>query len=214
VATVSEFKAALAQNTFDVILSDYSLPGFDGIAALEIAKEHSPNTPFIFVTATMGEEVAIDTLKLGATDYVLKQRLGRIVPSVIRALREAEERNARKRAENDLHEREQEFQALVENSTDVIARIDEQLRYVYINPAIKQVTGIPVSALIGKNAAELGFPRQIYAEWEEKLQQVFNSGVGCFFEFYVTKWDTLLSSSRRTRILHYRRSAIASDNRP
>jgi PAS domain S-box-containing protein len=183
VATASEFKAALAQNTFDVILSDYSLPGFDGIAALEIAKEHSPNTPFIFVTATMGEEVAIDTLKLGATDYVLKQRLGRIVPSVIRALREAEERNARKRAENDLHEREQEFQALVENSTDVIARIDEQLRYVYINPAIKQVTGIPVSALIGKNAAELGFPRQIYAEWEEKLQQVFNSGVGCFFEF-------------------------------
>jgi PAS domain S-box-containing protein len=183
VATAFEFKAALVQNTFDIILSDYSLPGFDGIAALEIAKEYSPNTPFIFVTATMGEEVAIDTLKLGATDYVLKQRLGRIVPSVIRALREAEERNARKRAENDLHEREQEFQALVENSTDVIARIDEQLRYVYINPAIKQVTGIPVSVLIAKNAAQLGLPQQIYAEWEEKLRQVFSSGVGCFFEF-------------------------------
>ncbi|AFZ03617.1 response regulator [Calothrix sp. PCC 6303] len=183
VTTADEFTVALKQKKFDMILSDYSLPGFDGIAALEIAQQYSPNTPFIFVTATMGEEVAIDTLKLGATDYVLKQRLGRIVPSVMRALREVEEHDARKKAENDLHEREQEFKALVENSTDVIARIDGQLRYVYINPAIKGATGIPVSVLTGKNAAELGFPRQIYAEWEERLRQVFASGIGCFFEF-------------------------------
>lgn len=183
VTTAAEFQAALQQHSFDMILSDYSLPGFDGIAALEMAKEYSPHTPFIFVTATLGEEVAIDTLKLGATDYVLKQRLGRIIPSILRALREAEERNARKKAENNLYDREQEFQALVENSTDIIARIDDHLRYVYINPAIKKAIGIPASTLVGKNAAELGFPPQIYTEWEEKLRQVFSSGVGCFFEF-------------------------------
>jgi PAS domain S-box-containing protein len=183
VTTAAEFTDALAQNRFDLILSDYSLPGFDGIAALEMAQQCSPNIPFIFVTATMGEEVAIETLKLGATDYVLKQRLSRIVPSITRALREADEHQARKKAENDLHEREQEFQALVENSTDVIARIDRQLRYVYINPAIKRATGISVSVLSGKNAAELGFPEEIYAEWEERLRQVFSSGIGCFFEF-------------------------------
>jgi PAS domain S-box-containing protein len=183
VTTAADFTDALAQHKFDLILSDYSLPGFDGISALEIAQQSSPNTPFIFVTATMGEEVAIDTLKLGATDYVLKQRLGRIVPSVMRALREAEEHRARMKAENDLHQREQEFKALVENSTDVIARIDSQLRYVYVNPAIKRATGIPVSVLTGKNAAELGFSQEIYAEWEKKLRHVFSSGVGCFFEF-------------------------------
>jgi PAS domain S-box-containing protein len=183
VTTAAEFADALTQKKFDLILSDYSLPGFDGIAAMEMAQQYSPSTPFIFVTATMGEEVAIDTLKLGATDYVLKQRLGRIVPSILRALREAEEHKARKKAENDLHDREQEFQALVENSTDVIARIDHQLRYVYVNPAIKRATGIPVSVLSGKNAAELGFPPQIYSEWEERLRQVFSSGIGCFFEF-------------------------------
>jgi PAS domain S-box-containing protein len=183
VTTAAEFQAALQQHNFDIILSDYSLPGFDGIAALEMAKKYSPHTPFIFVTATLGEEVAIDTLKLGATDYVLKQRLGRIIPSILRALREAEERNARKKAENNLYDREQEFQALVENSTDIIARIDAHFRYVYINPAIQKAIGIPASTLIGKNATELGFPPQIYSEWEQKLCQVFSSGVGCFFEF-------------------------------
>src|SRR5579862_363598 len=75
----------------DLILSDYSLPGFNGHDALALAKEKCPETPFIFVTGTMGEEVAIETLKSGATDYVLKTRLTRLVPAVSRALREAEQ---------------------------------------------------------------------------------------------------------------------------
>jgi signal transduction histidine kinase len=96
----------------DLILSDYSLPSFDGYAALAIAKQECPDVPFIFVTGTLGEEVAIETLKKGATDYVLKQRLSRLVPSVLRALREAEDRAQRRRAEEELRQSYQQLRAL------------------------------------------------------------------------------------------------------
>src|SRR5688500_6126814 len=79
-----DFIQQLENNAPQLILSDYAMPGFDGYAALDIAKSKSPHTPFIFVTGTMGEEVAIETLKNGATDYVLKHRLSRLVPSVHR----------------------------------------------------------------------------------------------------------------------------------
>jgi len=102
VETQAEFLTSLEQGGLDLILADYSLPSFDGLSALKLALEKCPNVPFIFVSATLGEEVAVEALKLGATDYVLKDRLSRIVPSVQRALREAEERNQRKRAEEEL----------------------------------------------------------------------------------------------------------------
>ena len=96
----------------DLILSDFSLPSLDGYAALAIAREKRPDVPFIFVTGTLGEEVAIETLKQGATDYVLKQRLSRLVPSVHRALREASERADRKRAEEQLRQSHKQLRAL------------------------------------------------------------------------------------------------------
>jgi two-component system, NarL family, sensor histidine kinase UhpB len=102
----------LKENQPDLILSDYSLPDFDGYAALNLAKEHCPETPFIFVTGTMGEEVAIETLKSGATDYVLKTRLARLVPAVHRALQEADERRERRRAEEQLRESHEQLRAL------------------------------------------------------------------------------------------------------
>jgi len=89
VQTESDYIRELDHNPPDVILSDYSMPGFDGYAALNIAKRRRPEIPFIFVTGTMGEEVAIETLKSGATDYVLKTRLTRLAPAVNRAMREA-----------------------------------------------------------------------------------------------------------------------------
>ena len=95
-----------------MILSDYALPNFDGYAALAIAKEKAPITPFIFVTGTMGEEVAIETLKSGATDYVLKTRLARLGPAVNRALREAAERHERQHAEERLRRSLDQLRAL------------------------------------------------------------------------------------------------------
>jgi two-component system, NarL family, sensor histidine kinase UhpB len=102
----------LDRNPPDVILSDYSMPGFDGYAALNIAKKKRPEIPFIFVTGTMGEEVAIETLKNGAIDYVLKTRLTRLVPAVNRALREAQERQDRLLAEVQLRESHKQLRSL------------------------------------------------------------------------------------------------------
>src|SRR5262245_56062645 len=104
--TQEGFRTSLQQGGFDLILADYTLPLFDGISALRIAQEIRPEIPFIFVSGTMGEEVAIEALKQGATDYVFKTRLSRIAPSVRRALREAEERSQRKLAEDALQRNE------------------------------------------------------------------------------------------------------------
>jgi PAS domain S-box-containing protein len=104
VQTRAEFLAALESGDFDLILSDYKLPSFDGVSALKLVLSARPDVPFIFVSGTLGEEVAIETLKFGATDYVLKTRLSRLGPSVHRALREARERAERKHAEGTLRE--------------------------------------------------------------------------------------------------------------
>ena len=102
----SAFSASLEQGETDLILADYTLPAFDGLSALKQAMTMRPEVPFIFVTGTLGEEVAIEALKVGATDYVLKTRLSRLVPSVLRALREAKERAERKQAEKALRRSE------------------------------------------------------------------------------------------------------------
>jgi len=112
VETRDTFQYQLEHHAPDLILSDYALPSFDGSSALNIAKNKTPDIPFIFVTGTMGEEVAIETLKNGATDYVLKTRLVRLVPSVWRALREAAERRDRRRAEDQLRRSHEQLRAL------------------------------------------------------------------------------------------------------
>jgi two-component system, cell cycle sensor histidine kinase and response regulator CckA len=109
VDTRQAFVAALKEGRMDLILADYSIPGFDGMTALTLARQHCPDVPFLFVSATIGEELAIDAMHQGATDYVLKQRLGRLVPSVQRALRELDGRVERKRAEEALRQSEKQF---------------------------------------------------------------------------------------------------------
>ena len=109
VDTRKDFSAALNEGGFDLILADYSIPGFDGMTALSLAREQAPEVPFLFVSATIGEELAIDAMHHGATDYVLKQRLGRLVPSIQRALRERADRLERKKAEDALVQSEKQF---------------------------------------------------------------------------------------------------------
>jgi PAS domain S-box-containing protein len=125
-------------------------------------------------------------LKSGATDYVLKQRLDRLVPSIQRALREANYLRTCKEAEVELYRRAQEFRALVENSPDIIARLDRNLRYVYICPAVEEATGIPPVSLVGNTALELGLSAETCVQWEKTLRQVFSSGERCDLEFELT----------------------------
>jgi PAS domain S-box-containing protein len=106
VDTEAALLASVEQGGIDLILADYTLPSFDGISALKLALKVCPDVPFIFVSGTLGEEVAIEALKIGATDYILKTSLSRLAPSVLRALREATQRAERKRAEESLRQSE------------------------------------------------------------------------------------------------------------
>ena len=109
VDTRSGFLKALQQGGFDLIFADYSVPAFDGAAALALAHKLCPDVPFIFISGTLIEEFAIDMMHRGATDYIFKERLGRLVPSVQRILRELDERAERKRAEEALRLSEKQF---------------------------------------------------------------------------------------------------------
>lgn len=110
------FVAALETEEFALVLADYALPGFDGLTALSITRERYPHLPFIFVSASLGEELAIESLKMGATDYVLKQRLERLVPCVERALWEAQEYRKRKAVETALQESEDRLRLAIESA--------------------------------------------------------------------------------------------------
>ncbi len=104
-----EYVAALRRGGIDLILGDYRIPGFDGVSALLLAMEIRPDVPFIFVSGTIGEDLAIETVKLGAIDYVVKDKLARLVPSVRRALQEVRERRERVKAEERLRLSEEQL---------------------------------------------------------------------------------------------------------
>ena len=131
VATRDDFVAALECGGFDMIFADYSLPSFDGLSALELSKGKCPDVPFIFVTGKMGEELAIETLKSGATDYVLKHRPSRLGPSVRRALGEVGERQKRRQAEEEVKRYQEHLEELVRARTAELERVNEQLEAAY-----------------------------------------------------------------------------------
>jgi PAS domain S-box-containing protein len=135
----------------DLILSDHGLPAFDGFTALALAKEKAPDIPFIFVTGSLGEETAVRTLKTGATDYVLKHRLETLVPSVHRALSQAEECQGRKRAEEALRQSEERFRLLLEGVNDyAICMLDPQGRVLTWNTAAQRIEGYEPDQMVGR----------------------------------------------------------------
>src|SRR5438034_1536931 len=120
VDTEDSFSRELQRFRPSVILSDHGLPAFDGFSALAIAQKEAPDVPFIFVTGSLGEEMAIKALKSGATDFVLKHHLTTLPPAIHRAMRQAEFRLQRKHAEEELHSSEERYRSLVELSPDAL----------------------------------------------------------------------------------------------
>jgi diguanylate cyclase (GGDEF)-like protein/PAS domain S-box-containing protein len=133
VDTADEFRRALEEFRPDVVLSDFTLPSFNGITALGIAQERLPQAPFLFVSGTIGEERAIEALRRGATDYVLKTNLARLAPAVKRALQEARERNARAEAERQLRLSEDRFRTLASHAPAGIFLTDLRGDCLYVN---------------------------------------------------------------------------------
>lgn len=144
------YVTALDRGEWDVILSDYSLPGFDGQTALALAREKRPQIPFVFVSGTIGEEAAIEALKNGATDYVLKHRLTRLVPAVDRALRESAERAERRRAEEAMQQSEHKYRELFECLGDAAFLADQQSgKIIDTNRRAVEVLGCARERIIG-----------------------------------------------------------------
>jgi PAS domain S-box-containing protein len=135
------FMEILTQISLDLILSDYILPDFDGFSALEIARRIRPEVPFIIISGVLGEEQAIEALKQGATDYVLKHRLARLLPAIERALQEKRERQKRLQLEASLHETDNLLKAIVNASPIAIFTLTPDGRVMTWNAMAEQIYG-------------------------------------------------------------------------
>ncbi|MBI1951562.1 MAG: response regulator [Acidobacteria bacterium] len=137
-----EFLAALDRDRMELVLSDFALPGFDGLSALRMVRERTPELPFIIVSGTLGEEAAIEALRSGATDYVLKDRLSRLGPAVRRAIEEAAERRKRRQVEEALHHDRQFLRALLESLEVGIIACDASGTLTHFNRAAREFHGL------------------------------------------------------------------------
>ena len=145
------FEAALDAGAFDVIVSDYHLPSFSGLDALAMVRKKNPHIPFILVSGTIGEQAAIESLRAGATDYLLKQQPDRLPSAVRRAVQEAEERARLRAAETELVRREKHFRTLTENSLDVLCILSRDGNFLYASPSIERALGYKPEELRGQN---------------------------------------------------------------
>lgn len=138
ICSQKDLQDALSGGACDLVLADFSLPGFDGMAAMSIVKQQSPETPFVFVTGTMGEDTAIETLKNGATDYVLKTNLSRLIPSIERALRESEAATIRQNLEKQIVQASKEWKSTFDAIKDSVALIDSEHKIIRCNQSTCQ----------------------------------------------------------------------------
>ena len=145
------FEAALDAGAFDVIISDYHLPSFSGLDALAVVRKKNLHIPFILVSGTIGEQAAIESLRAGATDYLLKQQPDRLPSAVRRAVQEAEERARLRAAETELVRREKHFRTLTENSLDVLCILSRDGNFLYASPSIERALGYKPEELRGQN---------------------------------------------------------------
>jgi two-component system, cell cycle sensor histidine kinase and response regulator CckA len=135
-------RAALASRRWDAVLSDWSLPKFSALGALRTLRESDPDTPFILVSGTVGEDFAVEAMRAGAQDYVLKDRLARLAPAIERELRECEGRRTQRRLEA-------RFRAIIERSTDGVVLSSEDGTIEYASPGSEPIFGRSPEELVG-----------------------------------------------------------------
>ena len=173
--TVVIYKQKLQEQTYDAVLADYRLPGFDGLKALRILQQSGQKIPFILVTGSLGEEAAVECIKAGITDYILKDRLFRL-PSILQrsqqefSLRrqQQEAQREREKAEAALRQSEQRFRALIENATDIILIVSSTGQLTYISPSVKRILGYDPSTVLEKS-----FFDWIHPEEKEGVMEIF-----------------------------------------
>ena len=142
------FREALKRAGFDLILSDYTLEDFDGLEALDMAHVLCPDKPYVFISGTIGEERAIEALKRGASDYIIKDHPSRLVPAIKQALSLAEEVNRRRRSEKRFHD-------LFEFAPDAIVMTDSEGIITLINQKAEKLFGYGRTELVGQSVDKL-----------------------------------------------------------
>lgn len=184
VASKVAFEAALAAATYSIILSDFSLPAFDGLAALELAQKIAPETPFLFLSGTIGEDRAVESLKCGAADYILKDRLQRLAPAILRAHEDALKRK-QQLADQEQIRRQAE---LLNQAKDAIFIRNLNQEIIYWNNSAVRIYGWTADEIVGKSAAEMlykpgsGSREEVWksvlekGEWTGELAQVTKAG--------------------------------------
>ncbi|HEY0028301.1 MAG TPA: response regulator [Allosphingosinicella sp.] len=173
--TREDFENALCHDGFDLILADHQLPTFDGEAALDIARRVAPEIPFIFVSGTLGEDVAVEALKRGATDYVVKQRLDRLAAASRRALAEAAERQERRQAENALRRVEEDFSALVDAMPQLCWMANADGEITWYNRRWHDYTGTTPAEMKGWGWQKVQHPDML-ADVVERWSQSLTTG--------------------------------------
>ena len=166
-----EFEQALQRDKFDVIISDFTLPSYDGLRALSLAEEWQKDVPFIFFSGTIGEETAVESLKTGAVDYIVKQRPHRLVAAVRRALQESAERARRKQAEQRIREQA----ALLDKAQDAIIVCNLADQVVFWNLSAQRIYGWSAEEAIGKRVHEL-HAEVLTSVLDEARQTLMKSG--------------------------------------
>jgi PAS domain S-box-containing protein len=218
----SDFQAALSNQDFDLVISDFTLPAFDGLSALELSRQLRPDTAFIFVSGTIGHEVAVDSMRRGAVDYIIKDRLERLPTAVRNAVRHARERIERRLAEDRVREQA----ALLDQANDAIIVQDMEGRITYWNRAAERLYGWPAADALGRPAAHLldviGSPQHANlvpvllrnGEWNGETRQATRSGPGHHHE----QSSNAASPCRRQTARHpgdqYRHHGRQSPRRP
>ena len=179
VQTRADFVAALEDGGFDLILADYAVPSIDGLLALELARGVRPEVPFILVSGTVDEDLAIEIMRRGATDYVLKHRLERLVPAVMRATREAEERRERTRAEEALRQSEERFRATFEQAAVGLAHVGLDGRWLRVNHKLCDILGYSCQELLQKTSQQITHPDDL-ASTLGYTEQLLAGEIGSF----------------------------------
>ncbi|HEY3999719.1 MAG TPA: ATP-binding protein [Candidatus Xenobia bacterium] len=180
---------ALAERTWDLIIADYSLPQFSALDALAILRESGVDLPFIIVSGTIGEETAVDAMRAGAHDFIVKGKTTRLIPALERELRLASERGARRQAEMALHESERRFRSLIENALDLITVIEPDGLIQFSSPSSERVLGYPARELTGRNFLSL-----IHPDDQPSVRQAFRhvfdtAGLAQSLEFRIQHQD-------------------------
>jgi PAS domain S-box-containing protein len=181
VGSAKGVREAIAGGEWDVVLSDYVMPGFGGQEALELVRASGKDVPFILVSGAVGEEAAVSLMKAGAHDYVMKDRLSRLAPAVARELADAQTRRSRREAEAALRASEERYRALAETSHDYILMVGPDQRIRYANTAAAAEFGQAPDAIVGKALHDL-YPKAIADREWHNIKTVFESGNSLYIQ--------------------------------